>query len=300
MTPMSFNGQEPESYCVLYVKDSDVVVPNMEQKQVANVSVLDFFEGKPQVKFNPNDSERDLNAEPLPYDMIRSGYVKPDELIHLPREVRAFFERYAEDSQEMVPTPIRVGDMDITFGLGGAHYAVRGYNGTDIVHVDVNSMYPNIMITYNLLSRAVKSPEVFTKWVEERLKAKAQGDADRADELKLKINSVYGLMKSKTSPLYDPYYASSIAVKGQVLITILAMGLASIGCEIININTDGIFMKPVDGYKDLCDKWEARTGLHLSHKKYASIVQADVNNYRLTDYDGNVINKGAKFITKKS
>ena len=303
MMPASFNGQEPESYCTLYVKDSDVITPDMGQKDVAMVSVLGFFDAPKgeQKLFNPNESEKELQAEPLGADMIRSGYVIPPEIIHMPPMVRAFFEKYAEDCAEMVPTAIRCADnLDITFGLGGAHYAIRGYNGTNVVHIDVNSMYPNIMITNNLLSRAVKAPHVFVEWVEERLKAKEAGDIDKANTLKLKINSVYGLMKSKISPLFDPYYASSIAVRGQVLITILAMGLKSIGCEIININTDGIFLKPVDGYKELCDKWEARTGLHLSHKKYAAIVQADVNNYRLTDYDGNVINKGAKFLTKKS
>lgn len=303
MTPVSFAGSEPEYCCTLYVKDEDIVPPTMEQKNVDAVSVLGFFESsEPEQKksFNTTEIERELNAERLPDKMIRSGYIKPAEVVHLPREVRAFFERYAEDSTEMVPTPITAGGMTITFGLGGAHFALRGYTGTDIVHVDVNSMYPNIMINSALISRAVKSPDVFIKWVDDRLRAKADGDYELATSLKLKINSVYGLMKAKNSALYDPYYASSIAVKGQVLITILAIGLASLGCEIININTDGIFLKPIDGYKDLCDKWEQRTGLTLSHKKYKSIVQADVNNYRLIDMDEKVINKGAKFIEKSS
>jgi hypothetical protein len=304
MMPVSFDGSEPEYCCTLYVKDTDVITPTLEQKEVASVSVLDFFEAPKETKtFNPNESEKELGAEPIPQDMIRSGYILPPEIIHVPPEARIFFEKFKEDCSEMVPTPIRCasdGSMDVTFGLGGAHFAVRGYSGTDIVHVDVNSMYPNIMITNNLLSRAVKSPHVFIKWVEDRLAAKEAGNKELADSLKLKINSVYGLMKSKVSPLYDPYYASSIAVRGQVLITILAMGLKSIGCEIININTDGIFLKPVDGYENLCEKWEQRTGLTLSHKKYASIAQADVNNYRLIDYDGNVINKGAKFIVKNN
>lgn len=304
MTPMSFNGSEPESCCTLYVKDSEVVTPNMEQKGVNTVSVLEFFETpkeEPRKAFSTVEIEKELQAEPIDEFLVRSGYILPPEVVHLPPEARIFFEKFKEDCTEMVPTPIRCvpdGSMDITFGLGGAHFAVRGYTGTDIVHVDVNSMYPNIMLVNNLLSRAVKAPHVFTEWVENRLRAKEEGDADTANALKLKINSVYGLMKSKTSSLYDPYYASSIAVKGQVLITILAMGLKSIGCEIININTDGIFLKPNDKYKVLCDKWEARTGLHLSHKKYQSIVQADVNNYRLIDMDGKTINKGAKFIEK--
>ena len=304
MTPMSFNGSEPQSCSTLCVKDNEDITPNMEQKDVNTVSVLGFFEAPkdtPRKAFSTVEIEKELQAEPIERFLVRSGYIIPTEIIHMPPEARIFFEKFKEDCTEMVPTPIRCaadGSMDITFGLGGAHYAVRGYTGTDIVHVDVNSMYPNIMLINDLLSRAVKAPHIFTGWVEDRLRAKAEGDMETADALKLKINSVYGLMKSKTSSLYDPYYASSIAVKGQVLITILALGLRSIGCEIININTDGIFLKPVDGYKDLCDKWEARTGLHLSHKNYKSIVQADVNNYRLVDMNDNTINKGAKFIEK--
>ena len=199
----------------------------------------------------------------------------------------------------MIPTPVDIAPgINITYGLGGAHFAKKAYTATDIIHVDVNSMYPNIMIQYNLLSRAITSPDVFVDWVHKRLEAKKNDDIATADNLKLKINSVYGLMKSKNSTLYDPYYASSIAIRGQVLITILTMGLANVGCEIINVNTDGIFFKPAGDYKTICSKWEERTKLTLSYKKYALIEQADVNNYRLVDLENNIITKGAKFNKK--
>ena len=50
-------------------------------------------------------------------------------------------------------------------------------------------------------------------------------------------------MKFQSSDLYDPEYGNSVAVTGQVLITILALGLYNAGCEILNINTDGIMFK---------------------------------------------------------
>ena len=133
------------------------------------------------------------------------------------------------------------------------------------------------------------------KWVRDRERAKADGDKVKDAELKLKINSVYGLMKSEYCPLYDPYMASSIAVMGQVLMTILIGGLYSTGCRIVNANTDGLIIEPAGNWRNICDQWEAQTGLKLTFKTIAELEQVNVNNYRATMSDGTVINKGEKF-----
>ena len=102
-------------------------------------------------------------------------------------------------------------------------------------------------------------------------------------------------MKQQTSVLYDPEYGNSIAVTGQVLITILALGLYNIGCEILNINTDGIMFKPNGEWQPLCDKWCQRTNMKLSTTKYKQLFQLDVNNFKAVCEDGKIITKGAKF-----
>jgi predicted P-loop ATPase len=293
MQPLMFKD-EWEKYAVLYVNDEDVVVPDITEAKPIVASVKSFFDDKP--KCNDEDIKE---LEPKQLDRATvdaNSYLLPKMLDYCPKSVRDFFEKYQHNAGMMVPTTINVADgLDITYGLGGAHYAKKGVDETDIMFVDVNSMYPNIMVGYNLLSRAITKPSVYVGWLEQRLEAKANGDIDLSNQLKLKINSVYGKMKQQTSVLYDPEYGNSIAVTGQVLITILALGLYNVGCEILNINTDGIMFKPNGEWQPLCDKWCQRTNMKLSTTKYKQLFQLDVNNYKAVCEDGKIITKGAKF-----
>lgn len=293
MQPLMFKD-EWEKYAVLYVNDEDVVVPDITEAKPIVASVKSFFDDKP--KCNDEDIKE---LEPKQLDRATvdaNSYLLPKMLDYCPKSVRDFFEKYQHNAGMMVPTTINVADgLDITYGLGGAHYAKKGADETDVMFVDVNSMYPNIMVGYNLLSRAITKPSVYVGWLEQRLEAKANGDIDLSNQLKLKINSVYGKMKQQTSVLYDPEYGNSIAVTGQVLITILALGLYNIGCEILNINTDGIMFKPNGEWQPLCDKWCQRTNMKLSTTKYKELFMLDVNNYKAVCEDGKIITKGAKF-----
>jgi hypothetical protein len=210
--------------------------------------------------------------------------------------VRNFFAAHKDKADTALPTAIEVGGIPITYGLGGLHYG-KQYKGRDLAYVDVVSMYPNIMIQYNLLSRAVPDPTIFEKWVRERMAAKDAGDTIKEQELKLKINSVYGLMKADWCALYDPHHASSVCVIGQILLTILIEQLQELGCEIINANTDGIMFMPVGNWQDTCRQWQASTGLKLKAKKIDAIYQSDVNNYTAI-INNEIVKKGVKYIKR--
>lgn len=220
----------------------------------------------------------------------------PDIDRYLPKSVVDFFDTTID---RIIPTALNINGLDLTYGLGGLHYAKKDYKATEpVIYLDVQSMYPTIMEKYNLLSRAVKNRWTFGQWLKDRLDAKARGDKELADQLKLKINSVYGNMKNPNSPLYDPSYGSSIAVLGQKVMTILVMGLQSKGCDIVNVNTDGVmFTGPTDLSEiyTFVNKWEKAFGLTLVEDTYVEFEQADVNNYRAQDSQGNVIVKGKKF-----
>lgn len=286
---------EWEKYAVLYVNDEDIKQPDMEETKPIIASVKSFFDDKPIAN---EEDLKELELKPLDRSTLnKDSYKIPQMLDYCPKAVREFFDKYKNHVDMMVPTPVLIcQDLAITYGIGGAHYAKKGIDVDDVIFIDVNSMYPNIMIGYNLLSRAITKPSVFVGWLEQRLRAKAAGDFDLSDQLKLKINSIYGKMKSQTSKLYDPEYGNSIAVTGQVLITILALGLYNCGCEILNINTDGIMFKaPNDDWQTIANKWCEKTSLKLSTTRYKKLYQVDVNNYRAVLEDGKVINKGAKF-----
>ena len=293
--PLMF-GDEWENYAVLYVNDSDVVVPDMNAAKPTITSVKGFFDDKPKVN---EDALKELELQPLDKATVKkNSYIIPTVMDYCPKVVREFFEKYKDHVDMMVPTPFDIDfALTFTYGIGGVHYAKKDIDVTDVIYIDVKSMYPNIMIGYNLLSRAITKPSVYVDWLTKRLQAKENGDADLADQLKLKINSVYGKMKQPASDLYDPEFGNSVAVTGQALITILALGLYNVSCDILNVNTDGIMFKPSPitdeaDWRDVCDKWCKRTGLKLSTTKYKRLYQIDVNSYKAICEDGTEINKG--------
>jgi DNA polymerase len=108
-------------------------------------------------------------------------------------------------------------------------------------------------------------------------------------------------MKDKNNPLYDPRQANNVCVFGQLLLLDLMEHLEPY-CEIIQSNTDGILIRMPDGQNpddfyslvdDICFEWETRTGLKLEFDEYKRVLQKDVNNYVIVDFDGKYKSKGA-------
>jgi hypothetical protein len=266
--------------------------------KIIRVSVKQYH--KDEESASPNDEKPrfsqvadELNATYCKFDDTNEYQV--NELIkYCPAEVQTFFEDHKTCVDKIVPTAIDIGGFPITYGIGGLHGAIKNYKGNDLMYLDVKSMYPNLMAGYHLLSRAVPDPTVYEHWLSERLRLKQMGNP-LADELKFKLNRVYGLMKAKWCALYDPYMASSVSVLGQIVMTILITGLQKEGCKIVNANTDGLIIEPHGSWSSICDKWEQMLNLKLERKHIKELEQADVNNYRALYSDGTEVLKGAKF-----
>lgn len=277
-----------------------ILNPKAEEERneikVTAVSVKKFapkIEEETKMELRSSAVATELGATHCEYDDTNCYQV--NELIkYCPAKVVTFFKRYANSVDEMVPTPIDVNGFTISYGIGGLHGALKDYKGKSLVHLDVKSMYPNLMAKYGLQSRSIPDPTIYQGWITERLRLKQMGNP-MAKELKLKLNSVYGLMKAKWCALYDPYMASSVAVLGQIVLTILIEGLQKEGCQIINANTDGLIIKPSGKWAAICDKWESMLDLELERKVIMELEQADVNNYRAIMENGTEVRKGAKF-----
>lgn len=183
------------------------------------------------------------------------------------------------------------------FAWGGIHAAVPNYCAEGIiVHCDVASLYPSIMIQYDWLSRNVEDKNKFREIYDKRLKLKAEKNPTQAP-MKIVLNSTYGVMKDKQNPLYDPRQANNVCVGGQLLILDLIEKLEG-HCELIQSNTDGLFLKvdtieQVAELKSIAKEWEIRTRLKLEWEVNKKIVQKDVNNYILIDEKGEYEAKGA-------
>lgn len=187
------------------------------------------------------------------------------------------------------------------FGWGGLHGAREKYHGSGLIlHVDVNSYYPSLMIEYDLLTRNCKKPQKFKEIYDKRLALKKAGLKKEQAPYKIVLNSTYGICKDKFSLAYDPRQANNVCINGQLLLLDLIEKLEAIdGFELIQSNTDGLIVKipntnrAFEQADDICYEWEQRTRMGLSFDIIQKIVQKDVNNYIFIDEKGKLECKGS-------
>ena len=165
-----------------------------------------------------------------------------------------------------------------------------------IFDVDVDQLYPSLMIEYNLLSRAVEEPKKFQNILDKSLELKKLGKKKEREPYKRICNITYGAEGDKFNPMYDPLHRNLVCVFGQVFIIDLLDKVEDI-ITLLNSNTDGIFVKvkrkDVDEFKRRVHEWEERTRLHMSYDEFSSLWSKDVNNYVAIRPDGSYHSKGA-------
>lgn len=125
--------------------------------------------------------------------------------------------------------------VEHTFALGGVHGGIKNYickpeDGKKIIWVDVSSLYPNILVQWDLLSRQIdkRGVEAFGDMVQVRMdiKKKMHDDSlskdekktlkDQAARYKLILNTTSGCMKDKFKKIYDPEYNTKMCMLGQL------------------------------------------------------------------------------------
>lgn len=194
-----------------------------------------------------------------------------------------------------------VAGVETIFGWGGIHSARKKYSAEGyFINMDVASLYPSLMIKYNLHSRNIVDPQKYVDIYHNRLKYKAEKNPLQLP-LKTLLNSTYGAMKDKNNQLYDPLMANEICIHGQLLLLDLMEKLEPYA-DIIQSNTDGILIKMPKGKNedvwfnlidDIVHEWEQRTGLVMEFDEYRKVFQKDVNNYIVVTPDGKYKSKGA-------
>ena len=185
------------------------------------------------------------------------------------------------------------------FGWGGLHGAPNKpiHRKGLLLHVDVTSFYPSIMIRYDMLSRNVKDKSVYKKIYDTRVALKKAGKKKEQAPYKIILNSTYGICKDPTSAAYDPLQANNVCVNGQLLLLDLLEHLEG-HCEVIQSNTDGLIIQiedtdeAFDKVDEICFEWEKRTGMGLGFDVITEIWQKDVNNYIFRFEDGKLERKG--------
>ena len=236
-------------------------------------------------------------------------YHYPDKLLkeYIPKEVFDFFDRLhdpnvPDDEMFEKNLELMIGDCPATIGFGGIHAAIPTYieDATEkrsIRNKDVASYYPHLMTIplsegqeYGYCSRNIPSPKIYSDTLEDRVKAKKAGDKDKANALKLVLNTTYGALlngngETAYNNLYDPLMGRSVCITGQLLLLELTNHLLA-ECptlKVIQLNTDGIMVSFDNSdepkWQEITKEWELRTGFELEEDFIRKIVQKDVNNY---------------------
>ena len=196
---------------------------------------------------------------------------------------------------------VDVAGVPHVFAWGGVHGARDKYvhscqDDEVMLMVDVDQLYPSLMVYYNLLSRAVQEPERFRIVLDTSLKLKAEGKKKEREPYKRICNITYGAMGDRYNAMFDPLHRKLVCIFGQLLLLDLIEKIEPL-CELIQSNTDGILVRVkranLDRFRAAVTEWENRTMLHMSYDEFTKVYQGDVNNYLAIDIKGKIKSKGA-------
>lgn len=188
----------------------------------------------------------------------------------------SFFNNdYAKSKPSSMADIYEINDLKLQFGVGGLH----GYSKSGIYKncydYDVTSFYPAIILNCKLGSLIFRY--IYNQIFDQRVSFKENKD-QRADALKLILNSLYGKLKSEYSDerIFAPHIALNICLNGQLYILDLIEKVSH--CNILLANTDGIITeKPIP--QEILDEFMTRTKFSLGTKKIDLLILRDSNAY---------------------
>lgn len=214
---------------------------------------------------------------------------------------------------------IEVAGVPHTFGFGGLHGAPKSpiYRKGLILHIDVGSYYPSMLIAWDLITRAATEGWQYKRIYDTRmeLKDKQVSAATKEESKKYKkaqlpykkmLNALSGAMKDQYNAAYDPRNNNIMCINGQLMLLDLIEHLEEdvLGFELIQSNTDGLIImipdskESFDAVDDTCYEWECRCStpkcnISLALDTISEIYQKDVNNYLWIEDNGKIERKGA-------
>ena len=190
-----------------------------------------------------------------------------------------------------------------------------------VVKCDVESLYPAVMLHFDYQPRSdalgVFRP-LLAELTERRFDAKRRIRAARGSEraywnglsgsYKVLINSFYGYLGYGRANFNDYDAAERVTTTGQRLIKDVLSALEERRCEIIEVDTDGVYFVPPPEVAD--EAAEAAlieevgrvlpAGINLAHDgRFAGMVALKQKTYFLLTYDGKLIAKGSSLRSRR-
>ncbi len=190
-----------------------------------------------------------------------------------------------------------------------------------IVHADVESLYPSIMITRNI-SPASDTLGVFSELLgiltRQRLTLKqrmhkAENETDRThldaqqSSLKILINSFYGYLGYSRALFNDYHQADEVTKAGQEILRQTIGGLREMGAKVVEVDTDGVYFVPPQDVNS--EEEELSTVASVAKKlpkgislvldgRYRRMLSYRMKNYALLGYDDRLIIKGSSLVSR--
>ena len=244
-------------------------------------------------------------AQLLPFDyqsaVLRGNATKIDALL-----LREYLRH-----RRAIPAPTAPA------GIAGGHTAVYQQGvARPVLHVDVISLYPSIMLTQGI-APAADTLGAFARLLRDlrdfRVAAKqlmrvAESDAERRhlgalqQTFKILINSFYGYLGFSPGHWNDFAAANRVTAEGRVVVTAIVDRLQALGATVIEIDTDGVYFVPPADAQDPAG--EARLLASLAAAlpqgiqveldgRYRAMLSYKMKNYVLLDDKGVLTIRGS-------
>ena len=190
-----------------------------------------------------------------------------------------------------------------------------------IIHSDVESLYPSIMLTERVepktdelhvfqgILRSLTTMRLDTK--KQMRKATDPGERSKLDAMqssyKILINSFYGYLGYARAIFNDYAEADRITKTGQTILRNLITTISSNGGLVIEVDTDGVFFVPPPSVKSDDDEKifvdllssTLPQGINLSiDGRYERMLSYKKKNYALRDYAGQMKVRGSSLISR--
>lgn len=278
-----------------------------------------YYDHKPEMlkRYNLDDVKETLAlSELLGYPFFLQGRIFPFSYQNIfvrgnATKIDALFLREYLRQRTSISKPRGKG----TFEGGYTDIFVKGVVRR-VVHCDVASLYPSILLSFGL-KPSRDTLDVFLPLLKDltsfRLEAKGRAqEAESAQDrdyyqglqqtFKLLINSFYGYLGTELHHFSDPQLAAKVTRRGRELILQMKGWLEKEGATPIEMDTDGIYYVPPPGIdtgeeaKSMVERLSQTLpeGIEVEmDARYEAMFSYKIKNYALLDGAGKVAIKGS-------